>query len=370
MRFVGIVAEAMASKLQGRPGFWHRRLLGLDPERAHDIAIRAAAFAGGTGLGRRLVRRRYPVPSGGRLSQEVLGRRFENPLGLAAGFDKNARAVHGMAALGFGFVEVGTVTPRPQAGNPKPRIFRHAEHESLRNALGFNNDGMEAVHRRLAAGYPYPFPIGVNVGKNKATPLADARSDYEALFRRFGSTADYLVINVSSPNTPGLRDLQSPDEIAALLELGAGLSDRPLLVKLSPDLETDEAVGLARAAVDAGAAGIILTNTTIDYSLIPEASPPGGLSGRVLRERSYGLLQAVARELFGEAVLISVGGVSTGEEVYRRLRAGASLVQLYTALVYRGAALVSEILADLVACMERDGHGQLSDIVGADVKRA
>ncbi len=359
----------MVSKSQRGPGFWHRQLLRLDAERAHDLAIRAIGLAGRTAAGRGLLRRRFPAGDGGRLSQELFGRTFQNPLGLAAGFDKNARAVRGLAALGFGFVELGTVTPKPQSGNPKPRIFRHPAHESLQNALGFNNEGMEAVYRRVGANYPFPFPIGVNVGKNAVTPLSEARSDYEALFRRFGRVADYLVINISSPNTPGLRDLQAPDQVAALLELGRSLTERPLLVKLSPDLDSKAAVALAGAAVEAGAAGIILTNTTIDYSLIPGVAAPGGLSGRVLARRSFELLEAVAAELFGRTVLISVGGVGSGEEIYRRLRAGASLVQLYTALVYRGPRLVSTALAELGGLMERDGCRRLSDIVGADVTR-
>lgn len=351
-----------------RPGFWHRLALRLEPERAHDLAIRALALAGGSRVGRSLLRRRYAERDTRRLRQELLGRTFSNPIGIAAGFDKNGRVVSGLSALGFGFVEVGTVTPKPQAGNPKPRIFRHPEQESLRNALGFNNEGMAAVHRRIAASFPFPLPVGVNVGKNAATPLEEAESDYEVLFRSFSDSADYFVINVSSPNTPGLRELQAPERVAVLVALGRRLTDRPVMVKLSPDLETSAAVDLGRVAVGAGAAGIIVTNTTIDYRLIPGVPATGGLSGGVLRKRSFELLQALAAELFGQTLLVSVGGVDSGDEIYRRLSAGASLVQIYTALVYRGPRLVGHALNRLLELMDRDGCRALSDIVGRDLK--
>ncbi len=360
----------MVSSPQRGPGYWHRLLLRLEPERAHDLALGALALTSRSAAGRGLLRRRFSKCASERLSQELLGRRFANPLGMAAGFDKNARTPRGLAALGFGFVEVGTVTPKPQSGNPKPRIFRHPEQESLRNALGFNNDGMDAVHRRITAGYPFPFPLAVNVGKNAATPLDEAESDYEALFRRFSGQADYFVINVSSPNTPGLRELQAPDRLAALIDLGRRLGGKPVMVKLSPDLDTDEAVALGHEVVAAGAAGIIVTNTTIDYRLIPDVPEVGGLSGRVLRARSFEMLEALARALFGKTLLVSVGGVDSGEELYRRLRAGASLVQLYTALVYRGPRLVSSALGRLLELMDRDGIESVADIVGVDLERA
>lgn len=339
----------------------------LEPERAHAVALGALGLASRSGAVVKALRRRFAPPDSDRLTQHLLGRTFSNPIGLAAGFDKNARAVRGLAALGFGFVELGTVTPRPQPGNPKPRIFRHPELESLQNALGFNNDGMDAVHRRLAAGYPYPFPVGLNIGKNATTRLERAEDDYQSLFRRFSNHTDYFVINVSSPNTPGLRDLQTPARLTALLRWGLELTARPILVKLSPDLELETAVDLGGTAVRAGAAGIIVTNTTTDYRLIPGASELGGLSGRVLRQRSFAMLQALAAELLGTTLLISVGGVDSGEEVYRRLRAGASLVQTYTALVYRGPGLASSALARLLELMDRDGVRSVSELVGADV---
>src|SRR5690349_15419310 len=258
-----------------------------------------------------------------RLHQTLFGRDFPNPVGLAAGFDKDAVAVRAMPALGFGFVEVGTVTPLPQPGNPKPRLFRHPAERSLQNALGFNNGGMAALRRHLEGVYPFSLPLGVNVGKNKATPPERSLDDYETLIRGLHDLCDYLVVNLSSPNTPGLRDLQNEEFVRTLLGLAAGITAKPILVKIAPDLAPIQAVALAGTAVEAGAAGIIATNTTIDYSLIPGAKDFGGLSGRVLREKSFGVFEAVARALFGKTVLISVGGIDSGAEAYRRLRAGA-----------------------------------------------
>lgn len=335
----------------------------MDPEDAHDWAIRGlramavTPFLGG-GLGWALEVRDL------RLSQDLLGREFPNPVGLAAGFDKNAVAVRGLGALGFGFLELGTVTPRPQPGNPRPRIWRHREQMSLQNALGFNNQGMEAVARRLERTYPFKLPLGVNVGKNKDTPRELADNDYLDQLRRFDGLCDYFVINISSPNTPGLRDLQQVEAVRGLLEVGTEITELPILVKLAPDLPESVAVRLSCAAVEAGAAGVVLTNTTVDYSLLPEAEPVGGLSGRVLRRQSYRLLQAVATELFGRALLVSVGGIDSAAEAYARLGAGAHLIQVYTGLVYRGPELVRRINQGLLELLERDGFTSIEQAIG------
>ena len=300
------------------------------------------------------------------LRQTLFGRDFPNPVGLAAGFDKDAVAVRAMPSLGFGFVEVGTVTPKPQAGNPKPRLFRFPEAESLQNAMGFNNAGLEEARRRLARVHPFSVPVGVNVGKNKATPPEAALDDYEALIRAFADLCDYLVVNVSSPNTPGLRDLQNEDFLRAVLGRALAVTSRPVLVKIAPDLDPGDAVTLARVALDAGAAGIVATNTTSDYSLLPGARDFGGISGKALREKSFRIFQAVARALFGKTVLISVGGIDSGAEAYRRIRAGASLVQIYTALIYHGPSLPRRINEELLALMERDGVKGIGEAIGAD----
>jgi dihydroorotate dehydrogenase len=339
-----------------------RLLFRLDPEASHGLgmaALRAAQAVPGLG-------RPSTVPT---LRQTLFGRTFENPLGLAAGFDKDAVAVRAFAALGFGFVEVGTVTPLAQAGNLRPRLFRHPEQESLQNALGFNNGGMDAMRQRLQRLYPLPFPLGVNVGKNKATPPESALADYETLIRGLHPLCDYLVVNLSSPNTPGLRDLQNEAFLRAVLGMALGVTAKPVLVKIAPDLEPEDAVTLARVAVDAGAAGIVATNTSIDYSLVPGAKDFGGISGRAIREKSFRVFAAVARALFGKAVLISVGGIDSGAEAYRRLRAGASLVQLYTALVYGGPSLPRRIVEELAELMERDGAKTIAEAIGTDLQR-
>jgi dihydroorotate dehydrogenase len=340
-------------------------LFRLDPETSHGLGMATLRAAQAVPGAVELLARRNLVDAAP-LRQTLFGRELPNPVGLAAGFDKDATAVRALPALGFGFGEVGTVTPLPQPGNPKPRLFRHAAGRSLQNALGFNNGGMAEMRRRLEGAFPAPLALGVNVGKNKATPPEKALTDYEMLIRGLHDVCDYLVINLSSPNTPGLRDLQNEDFLRALFGLAKGITGRPILVKIAPDLEPGAAVALSETAVDAGAAGVIATNTTIDYSLLPGAKDFGGLSGRVLREKSFGIFEAVAKALFGRAILISAGGIDSGAEAYRRLKAGASLVQVYTALVYEGPGLPRRINRELLALMERDGVTGIAEVIGAD----
>lgn len=341
-------------------------LFRLDAERAHGLgklALRATAAL--PPLAARW-RRRHRVADR-RLTQEVLGRTFANPVGLAAGFDKDGEVLTALPLLGFGFAEVGTVTPRPQPGNPRPRLFRHPEANALQNRLGFNNRGQEALAARLDSLAALPYPLGVNLGKNKATPAERALDDYRSLLTAFGPRADYLVINVSSPNTPGLRKLQDESFLARVLDAAREVTDRPVLVKLDPDQPSRRAAELAQAAVEAGAAGLVATNTTADLSAVAYPVPGGGgLSGAVLEQRSFEVFDAVAQAVFGRAVLIAVGGIATAEQAYRRIRAGADLVQLYTALVYRGPGLVAEINRGLLRLLERDGMVHLSEAVGAD----
>lgn len=341
----------------------HRLLLRLPPERAHEAGLAALRLGAWSKLNNYLGSYKVEDP---RLSQEMLGHVFPNPLGLAAGFDKDGRAVGGLEALGFGALEIGTVTPRPQVGNPRPRLFRHRDAATLENAMGFNNSGAEALARRLAR-RPPRVPLGINLGKNKTTPNDEATAEYSELARRLDGLCDYFVVNVSSPNTPGLRDLQTAEAVEQILAAVLGETASPVLLKLSPDLETGHVVELAVGAVDAGAAGVILTNTTIDYGLLPEARRIGGLSGRVLRERSFELLRAVAPRIFGRGLLVSVGGIESGDEVYRRLRAGAGLVQIYTALAFEGPGIVGRLLAELVEHLERDGLGSVGEAVGLDL---
>jgi dihydroorotate dehydrogenase len=344
----------------------HSLLLRLEPEAAHGLAMSGLRGLQRVAPALQLFERQHRLVDS-RLVQEIWGRQFPNPIGLAAGFDKDAVAVPALAAMGFGFLEVGTVTPTPQAGNPRPRLFRHRELRSLQNSMGFNNAGMESLRRRLAKNWPPPVPIGVNIGKNRQTELTAAAKDYSVLVQHLKATADYFVINISSPNTPGLRDLQRGETVARLLEVCRKETDTPVLVKLSPDMEDQAAADLARVAADGGAAGLILTNTTIDYSLVPEPQPNGGLSGRVLRRRSLELLKVVASEVFGRCVLVSVGGIESAADVYARLRAGAHLTQIYTALVYGGSHLVREINEELLDLLERDDLADVASAVGLDV---
>jgi dihydroorotate dehydrogenase len=313
----------------------HRPLLLLPPETAHHLAM-----GGLSALGRfpRLcaaLRRRTPSSP-----VEVAGLRFDNPIGLAAGLDKNATAVAGLFALGFGHVEIGTVTPRPQPGNPRPRIFRLAGERALVNRMGFPSDGAEAVAARLARLRYRPGILGINIGKNKDTPLEQAATDYRAVAQALGRFADYLAINASSPNTPGLRRLQEPDRLAAVL--AALPLGPPVFVKIAPDLGDDEIDAVTDAVTGAGAAGIIATNTTA--VTVPE---PGGLSGAPLRERATAVIRRVADRAGGRLAIIAVGGVATAADVREKLAAGASLVQLYTSFIYRGPGLPRRLMIDL-----------------------
>jgi dihydroorotate dehydrogenase len=348
------------------PGYpaLRRLLFRLDAESAHGAGMGALRALQALPPLAAALRRRNLVDDPA-LCQTLFGRTFPNPVGLAAGFDKDARVVRALPALGFGFAEVGTVTPLPQPGNRRPRMFRHPEAESVQNALGFNNGGMDAARRRLERVWPAFIPLGVNVGKNKATPADAALADYEALIRTLSPFCDYLVVNLSSPNTPGLRDLQNESFVRTVLGAARGLTAKPVLVKIAPDLAPGDAVHLAEAAVEAGAAGIVATNTTNDYGLLPGAQHFGGLSGRVLQEKSFRIFDAVARSLFGRAVLISVGGIDSGAEAWRRIRAGASLVQIYTALIYQGPGLPRRINEELLRLMERDGIKTMMEAVGA-----
>jgi dihydroorotate dehydrogenase len=305
------------------------------------------------------------------LAQRVWGREFRNPLGIAAGFDKDARVPDALLRLGFGFAETGTVTPRPQAGNPKPRIFRLYQDEAVINRLGFNSAGLEPTLARLRSRRRGGI-VGVNLGKNRETQ--DAAADYIEAVRLVGTLADYLVINVSSPNTPGLRDLQRREMLdELLLRVVAARDDAapgiPLLVKIAPDLSPEERADIAALAGPTGIDGISIANTTVARppSLKSAvASEAGGLSGRPLFAPSTALLGEIYRLTGGTIPLVGVGGVASAEDAYAKVRAGASLVQLYTALVFQGPALIGQIKRGLAELLERDGFGSVADAVGAD----
>jgi dihydroorotate dehydrogenase len=338
----------------------------LPPETAHRLTI--AALAAGIAPWR-------AKPDPASLRVNLWNRSFSNPIGLAAGFDKNAEVPDAVLRFGFGFAETGTVTPRPQAGNPKPRLFRLTEDRALINRMGFNNQGLEAVQARLAHRRGRPGLVGANLGKNKDS--ADAIADYVKGVRALAPLADFITVNVSSPNTPGLRDLQRKATllslIAALKEARAAAVPRdppPLLLKIAPDLTAEERAEIAEAALESAIDGLIIANTTVarPASLRSRhARETGGLSGPPLFEAAKGLVAEMRRLTRGRIPLVGVGGIANGADAYAMIRAGASLVQLYTALVYAGAGLVERIKRDLAACLVRDGFTGIADAVGADV---
>lgn len=340
-------------------------LFGLDPERAHGLALKAIA----TGLVPHL-----PQPVDARLRRRLLGLDFLNPLGLAAGFDKNAEAPNALLSLGFGFVEVGTVTPRPQAGNPRPRLFRLDRDEAIINRLGFNNDGADRVHRRLAARRRHGI-VGVNIGANRDS--GDRITDYAAGVTRFADVADYLVINVSSPNTPGLRDLQEQASLVTLLAAATTARDRagkrtPLLLKIAPDLDDHAVAAITETALSAGIEGMIVANTTIGREGVTDlglAAEPGGLSGRPLFRRSTAMLAKLRRITKGRLVLVGSGGIDSPESAFAKIAAGADLLQIYTGLVFKGPGLPRAILNGLRRILSEHGFASIGDAVGAEAEK-
>lgn len=336
---------------------------GLDPERAHNAAVWALSH----GLGPKHDTVDDPI-----LLAQLWGVDFPNPIGLAAGFDKDAQAFQGALDLGFGFVEIGTVTPLPQPGNPKPRVFRLAEDNAVINRYGFNSQGIATAAERLkerGGGI-----VGANIGRNKDSH--DALGDYAAAAVRLAPLSDYLVINVSSPNTPGLRALQGRSQLLQLISMvrvaateGCGGEARPLLVKIAPDLTAEDMQDIAAVAVESHVDGLIISNTTIDR---PESlrsrkrTEAGGLSGAPLLEPSTAVLSEIYALTAGRVPLIGAGGISDGAGAYAKIRAGASLVQLYTALVFRGPDLIPKIKRELAALLRADGFQSVSQAVGAD----
>ncbi|MFV2091865.1 MAG: quinone-dependent dihydroorotate dehydrogenase [Hyphomicrobiales bacterium] len=347
----------------------------LPPERAHGLSLWALRL----GLG---PRRAAATDDGPILAQRVFGLNFTNPVGLAAGYDKNAVATKALSGLGFGFVEVGTVTPRPQQGNPGPRLFRLIEHGAIINRLGFNNAGQPAMRRRLNAraepNAHRPGIVGVNIGANRDS--TDPIEDYANGLAAMMPVADYITVNISSPNTPGLRDLQARKNITALLKrlsdtragaLANGAPNVPILVKIAPDLDQPALADIVEAAVDAGMDGLIVANTTTARPGLGGrmAGLAGGLSGRPLFAPSTALLAQAFLLARGRLALVGVGGICSGADALVKIKAGASLVQLYTGLVFAGPGLVTRVLADLAAALRAEGFAGIGDVVGVDAPR-
>jgi len=341
-------------------------LFRVDAERAHNLTLTLLRLAGNFPITNYFLRRLFEHEDS-RLNVEAFGLRFKNPVGLAAGYDKNGVAVRGLSSLGFGHIEIGTVTRSAQAGNPRPRIHRVPGSGALINSMGFPNAGMDAIS-------PLPpllrgvggIRIGINIGKSKDTPLENAAEDYVALLKRVHAQADYVAINVSSPNTPGLRSLQSRAAINDLLRTVTRVRDQltprvPLLVKISPDLNESEIDDVLDAVTSCGVDGIIATNTTLNREGVPPTNIPGGLSGAPLRTRSTQVIRHIAQQTRGALPIIGVGGIFSAADALEKLRAGARLVQVYTGLVYRGPGLVGEINRELIRMCEREGAENIAE---------
>lgn len=334
----------------------------LDPETGHRFALRALAA----------LPHRAPAAAGP-LAMEVAGLTFPNPVGVAAGFDKDAEVPDALLGLGFGFTEVGSITPLPQAGNPQPRLFRLVEDQAVINRMGFNNGGAEAALARLRSRHARPGIVGVNIGANKDS--ADRIADYAVMARKMAPFSSYLCVNVSSPNTPGLRALQDEGALTALIEAvmaarDAAVSDArpPVFLKVAPDLEPADIDAIARIAIDHGLGALVVSNTTISRPPLRShhTSETGGLSGAPLRQLATQRLRDFRKATGGAVPLVGVGGIASAEHAWERIRAGASLVQLYSAMVYEGPGLGARIVKGMETLMRRDGFASIAEAVGSE----
>ena len=330
----------------------------LDAERAHGLALAALKLHGGGAP-------QQPGP----LAIEVAGIAFPNPLGMAAGFDKDGEVPDALLALGFGFAEAGSITPLPQSGNPRPRLFRLAEDRAVINRMGFNNGGAEAAAARLSERKGRPGVVGINIGANKDSP--DRVADYAEMTRIMAPLASYLAVNVSSPNTPGLRALQDEGALGALIDAvleARGEGGPPVFLKVAPDLEPADIDAIARIAVDRKLGALIVSNTTIARPPLKSrhAGEAGGLSGAPLKDLALTRLRDFRRATGGVLPLVGVGGITTAEDAWQRIRAGASLVQLYSAMVYEGPGIARRIVHGLEALMKRDGFASIAEAIGTE----
>ncbi len=331
----------------------------LDPERAHRLAI-AALKLGPKG---------QPAALGGPLETTVAGITLPNPLGMAAGFDKDAEVPDALFGLGFGHVEVGSITPKPQEGNPKPRLFRLTEDQAVINRMGFNNSGAEAAHARIRARRGKSGVLGINIGANKDS--RDRIADYAMMAEVMAPLATYLTVNISSPNTPGLRSLQDEGALVALLDAvleARGSDGPPVFLKVAPDLEPADVDAIARIAIEKRLGALIVSNTTIDRPPLksPDKSEGGGLSGAPLKAKALARLRDFRKATGGVMPLVGVGGIATAEDAWERIRAGASLVQVYSAMTYAGPGIARAVTSGLKALMQRDGFSSIAEAVGSE----
>ena len=338
-------------------------LFKLDPERAHSLVKAVLHKLPDIPFADDLLLKISGGYKSDKLKTKVCGLDFYNPVGLAAGFDKDGEMVKALGALGFGFLELGTITKIPQAGNPKPRLFRHIDEQSLQNEMGFNNCGSKEFSLNIQKHYPFTIPIGVNIGKNKDVQIKDSLYNYEDALKDVLKVGDYYVFNLSSPNTPKLRDLQNEKFVKELFEMAKKHTKKPVFLKIAPDIEIDKMLKVCDSALSSGASGIVATNTTVDSTLV--ASPRnGGISGEVLKQKSLEILSELTKAFFGRGVIMSVGGISSARDVYERMQMGASLVQVYTAFIYEGPTLCSTINKELEIFLKADGFSNIGEAVG------
>lgn len=350
----------------------------MDPEKAHHLVIDGLAAGGKVPGLNGIMNAMYGVVKSPELATELFGLSFPHPIGLAAGLDKNGMAADGFSSVGFGFAEVGTVTPKEQLGNDQPRLFRLPSDEALINRMGFNNDGTAAMAERLARRKISRIPIAVNIGKNKTTPNELAHEDYQTCIRDLYAYGDFFVVNISSPNTPDLRDLQHGDELRRLLssvkqEINtqaskSGKKAKPVLVKIAPDMTEEQLALTVDTIMESGVSGIIATNTTLSREGLGHANAreAGGLSGKPLKDRSTEVIRSVYRQTGGQLPIIGSGGIFTAQDAYDKIRAGASLVEIYTALIYKGPGVLRELTNGLKECLHKDGYRNIAEAVGAD----
>ncbi|WP_028562521.1 quinone-dependent dihydroorotate dehydrogenase [Paenibacillus pinihumi] len=355
-------------------------LFRMDPENAHHLIINGMSTASKIPGVKPLLRSIWGVKESEKLKSELFGLTFAHPVGLAAGLDKNAHAVEGFSNIGLAFIEVGTVTPKGQEGNEKPRMFRLPPDQALINRMGFNNEGVEAMAERLKRLPSRQIPLAVNIGKNKVTPNEAAHEDYQKCIRSLYAYGDFFVVNISSPNTPDLRALQHGDELKTLLaavseemqaqagKTSASAPVKPFLVKIAPDMTEEQLEYTVHTIQGSGAAGIIATNTTISRAGLshPNSKETGGLSGVPVRERSTEVIRSVYRMTGGKLPIIGSGGIFTAQDAYEKIRAGASLVEIYSGMIYEGPNLLKEINHGLLQLLERDGLSHITEAIGAD----
>lgn len=353
-------------------------LFRMDPEKVHHLTIGGLSLIGKLPGAVAMLERMYGVEETPELSTELWGIRFPHPVGLAAGLDKNAKAVDAFSSMGFGFIEVGTVTPLPQQGNELPRLFRLPDDEALINRMGFNNCGMKQLAHNLRQTARRTVPVAINIGKNKTTPNEQAESDYRKCIEHLYSSGDFFVVNISSPNTPDLRKLQNGDHLRSLLQAvteemekqrqihGSGV--KPVLVKIAPDVTDPELEEMVETIASSGVSGVIATNTTLSRDGLTDvaAKETGGLSGKPLTRRSTEIIRMIYRATEGKLPIIGCGGIFSDVDAYEKIRAGASLVEIYTALIYEGPEINRAINSGIRELLRKDGYTHISQAVGSD----